>query len=306
MLRKIFLMTVLSTATFSVMACDICGSGVGSGYIGLLPEFSKKIIGLRYRHNTLKTHIGAGGRTTYLTTDETYRTAELWGGWTIGNKLRIMGSLPVNFNEKKNSETNASREGLGDASVLGYYRILDRKNSLSNKLLTQSLWMGVGIKLPTGKYEVTSKLQGAQDPNIFQLGTGSTDFTINAMYDVRLMDLGINATASYKLNTKNKEGYQYGNKLSTSAQAYYKFKISNSLTIAPNAGVLLETAQRDKDNGFISDVSGGHSICGTAGVELNFNRIAIGANAQNPLSQKLANGSVKAGNRIMFHVSFLF
>jgi len=306
MFKKIVLSIVLAATAIGAAACDICGSGVGSNYIGLLPEFNKKIIGLRYRHNTLTTHIGAGGQSSYLTTHETYQTAELWGAWSIGSRFRVMGSVPVNFNHKKNSEASNRRDGLGDVSLQGYYKMFDKRSSLGKNLLSQSLWMGAGVKLPTGKYEAPSKEPGVNDPNIFQLGTGSTDFSVNAMYDIRLMDFGVNTTLNYKLNTENSEGYRYGNKFSANLQAYYKFRIKDNLTVAPNAGALLEAAERDHDNGFRTDVSGGHSICGTMGFEVSFKRIAIGASAYHPLSQDLANGSVKAGDRAMLHVSLLF
>lgn len=44
------------------------------------------------------------------------------------------------------------------------------------------------------------------------------------MYDVRLMDAGINTNVSYKINTTNKYDYRYGNKLSANIPACYKFR----------------------------------------------------------------------------------
>src|ERR1700755_3241064 len=91
----------LSLAVYgNVAACDICGCGVGSYYTGILPEFRKNILGLRYRYNTLTTHLGPGGSVSYLTTTERFRTVDLWGGWSITPKFRLMGYVPLNFNEK--------------------------------------------------------------------------------------------------------------------------------------------------------------------------------------------------------------
>jgi len=84
--------------TLPVFSCDICGCGVGGNYIGILPDFVSKIIGVRYRHNALRTHIGAGGVAPYLTTREIYHNAELWGGWNINKKVRVMAVVPWSFN----------------------------------------------------------------------------------------------------------------------------------------------------------------------------------------------------------------
>lgn len=305
MKRRLLLLLVIVSLSFSANACDICGCGVGSYYIGILPEFNKKIFGLRYRHNTLRTHLGAGGQSTYLTTEEIYRTAELWGGWTIGKKFRVLGYIPVNFNEKQNQGTTYTKSGLGDIGVQGYYQLVDQRKTIGSKLLVHSLWLGAGLKVPTGKYDASQKDINQQTANIFQLGSGSVDFTMNAMYDLRIQDAGINLATSYKMNTVNGEDYKYGNKFNFNALVYYKFRVKDKVTIAPGAGIMHETGRHDKDHGFLVDVSGGNLTLGTLGAEVAFGKMAIGGNFQTPLKQNLANGFVRANNRLMVHVSFM-
>ena len=142
--------------------------------------------------------------------------------------------------------------------------------------------------------------------NLFQLGTGSIDFTANIMYDARLQDAGINIAAGYKINTRNKYDYRYGNKFNQSSQAYYKIRIKDKLTISPNAGILYETAAEDRDGKYEVAISGGRILLGTIGFETAFKNILVGANWQAPVSQNLANGSVAARNRAMLHFSLLF
>lgn len=297
----LFLTTVLPLLT---IACDICGCGVGNSYIGILPDFYKHIFGLRYRYNSMLTHVGVGGNYTYLTTKETYNTVEAWSGWNIGKKFRVMASVPYSFNERTNQGITNSKNGLGDITVSGYYQLLNNIHTVfGNKLLVQSLWIGGGLKMATGKYNPKDKNSTNDNANLFQLGTGSNDFNISAMYDIRLQDMGINVLSNYKITTVNKYDYQYGNKFNMNAQAYYKFRIKNKLAIAPNAGVQYETAKNDLDNGFKVTVSGGNLLLGTAGIETAFSKLAIGANIQTPFSQSLANGIVKANNRLMLHVA---
>jgi hypothetical protein len=298
------LMIIIALPMIS-QACEICGCGVGNQYIGILPDFRKHVFGLRYRYSSLYTHVGIGGASTYLTTKEKYNIVELYGGWNITDKIRLMASLPYAFNDKTNQGTTVSKNGISDIYLSGYYQLFNsRKTTAANKLLVQSLWLGGGIKLPTGKYNPSDKSNSTQNANLFQLGTGSTDFLLNAMYDVRLQDVGLNVSTSYKVNTANKYEYTYGNKFNINAEAYYKFSIKNKFTVAPNAGIQYENSAQDDDNGLSVEASGGNLLVGTIGVETSLSRISIGANYQTPLHQNLGKGIIKANDKCMVHISF--
>ncbi|PTS96773.1 hypothetical protein DBR11_18535 [Pedobacter sp. HMWF019] len=308
MKKKIMMALVLVMISITATrACDICGCGVGSYYLGILPEYNKRFIGLRYQHKTLRTHLGPFGERTPLTSDETYQSMELWGGWNIGSRFRILAFVPYNFNERESQTGNGRKNGLGDIALMGYYKLLDSKRTLGDRLLVQSLWIGGGIKVPTGKYEPSERLAISESPNNFQLGTASTDFTLNAAYDIRYNDLGLNANLNYKLNTENKYEYRYGNKFTGNILMYYKIRVANAVTLAPNAGVLYETAQKDVENKkYDVAVSGGYSLSAVGGLEVSLKRLSLGANYQNVRSQNLAGGRVHAGNRLMVHMSVPF
>ena len=302
-MKKYFVIALLFFVPCLSFGCDICGCGVGNNYVGILPDFSRHIFGLRYRYSSMFTHVGVGGITTYLTSKEKYNTTEAWGGWNITQNIRVMASVPYSFNDRINQGNTQSKNGIGDVNISGYYQLLNSKHTISRKLLVQSLWMGGGVKMATGRYNPLDKSSATDNANLFQLGTGSYDFSIGSMYDIRLQDAGINLTSNYKMNTRNRYNYRYGNKLNINSQAYYKFRIQKKLLLAPNAGVQYETAGMDNDNAFAVTVSGGNLLLATAGVETAFHKLAIGANFQTPIAQHLANGIVKANNRIMLHVS---
>ncbi|MCX2574368.1 transporter [Pedobacter sandarakinus] len=304
---KIIFTFALVVSTLSGFACDICGCGVGSYYIGILPEYNKRFLGLRYQYKTLRTHLGPDGGITPITANETYQSAEIWGGWNIGQKFRVLAFVPYNFNRRSTQDDIGTKQGLGDIAVMGYYNVFNQRGGLGDKLLVQSLWVGAGIKVPTGKYEPTERLAISESPNNFQLGTASTDFTFNIAYDVRLNDLGLNTNFNYKVNTENKYAYRYGNKFTANVLAYYKFRIAHAVTVAPNAGLLYETAGQDVEGKkYTVDVSGGYSLSAVGGIEIAMKGLSIGANYQNVRAQKLAGGRAFAGNRLMLHMSVPF
>lgn len=303
-MKPIFLFLLFCGLPFLSFACDICGCGIGNNYIGILPDFQKHIIGIRYRHNSMLTHLGAGGNSTHLTTRELYHTTERWSGWNITRKIRIMASVPYSIISKSNQGQTAQKNGLGDISLTGLYELLNKRTTTrQSRLLVQSLWLGGGVKLATGSYNPADKSTGSQNLNLFQLGTGSYDFNITAMYDLRLQDAGINLNSNYKINTVNRHAYQYGNKLTLNSQVYYKFRTKHKIMIAPNAGAQFETAETDLDNHLPVFASGGNLLLGTLGMEIVFNRFSVGANYQQPLSQQLANHVAKARNRFMIHMA---
>jgi hypothetical protein len=306
-MKKYIIILLLGVISLPTLACDICGCGVGSYYLGILPEYNKRFIGLRYQHKKLSTHLGPQGERSPLTSDETYQTAELWGGWNMGTRFRVLAFVPYNFNNRVAQTGNGYKSGLGDVAVMGYYNAFNKRSSVGYNLLVQSLWVGAGVKAPTGKYEPAERALSTESPNNFQLGTASTDFTLNAAYDIRLMDLGLNINANYKINTQNKYDYRYGNKLTTNALLYYKIRLFNAMTISPNAGLLYETSQQDVENAkYTVDVSGGHVVSAIGGLEANFNRYSAGINYQHVASQQLANNRVNAGDRLMVHFSVAF
>ena len=307
-MNKKYIMMLLFVLSFGVAkACDICGCGVGSYYLGILPEYNKRFIGLRYQYKSLTTHLGPSGERSPLTTDESYQSTELWGGWNIGKRFRVLAFVPYNFNRRESQTGNGNKNGLGDIAVMGYFKLFENTNTVHERLLVQSLWIGGGIKAPTGKYEPSERLAIQESPNNFQLGTASTDFTVNAAYDIRFNDLGLNTNVTYKMNTENTHAYRYGNKLTANALLYHKIRVANKFTVSPNVGVLYETAQKDVESKKYSvDVSGGNAVSAILGVECAFKNLSIGGNFQKIGSQNLAGGRVKAGNKMMVHVSLPF
>ena len=302
----VVVIVLISTKTAS--ACDVCGSGAGGGYMGLLPGFTKMFVSVRYSNNGLVSHIGPGGTSTYLTSNERFHVTELWGAVGIGKRFRITSFIPINSMVRSNGTGISKQTGIGDASFIGYYQLLNKERTTKNeKQFEQSIWTGLGAKLPTGVYNPSEKniSDGAQ--NSFQLGTGSIDATASVVYDVRVDKTGINTTVSYRLTSANTYGYKYGNKFTANVLAYHQIALSKGGAFVPNAGLLFEMSKKDqKVKGLEVWETGGYSAMSTIGLEYSYKRIGFGMNYQTAIAQNLGEGKLKAKDRAMAYVSFSF
>ncbi len=280
-MKKIFFGSLVITvfSLSKIQACDICGCGVNNYYIGILPQFNHKFFGVRYHFNYFNTHL-AGHPSQFR--KDFYQTVELWGGWNIGKKIQVLVLVPFNFN---------------------YQNSDDRTVNSNGKIISQQLWIGGGIKLATAKFDIEKN-----DPDVAsmanrQLGSGSTDALLNAIYNVHINKLGINTTASYKINSVNKDEYKFGDKLSVSSFVFYPIAFSKTI-ISPNLGLLYEHTKGSELQGGKIDLTGGSLMQGSVGAEISFNTIAIGFNAQLPITQNFAESQTKEKIKGMAHISF--
>ncbi|MEO0333200.1 MAG: hypothetical protein AAF223_16195, partial [Bacteroidota bacterium] len=52
-MKSIFALFILIITTVSSShACDVCGCSLGSNYFGILPQFDKHFVGVRWHHSS--------------------------------------------------------------------------------------------------------------------------------------------------------------------------------------------------------------------------------------------------------------
>ena len=126
---------------------------------------------------------------------------------------------------------------------------------------------------------------------------------LNAMYNIKIKKIGINSSASYKINTANSDDYSFGNKFSANSFVFYPIA-KGEFGIVPNIGMLYEQTASSKLVKEAVTQTGGHMLSTAAGLELSYRKISIGANVQLPLHQNFSEGQTEMNLKGMVHVSF--
>lgn len=303
-MKKKFIMTaLLLSSILTSYACDICGCGTGNYYIGLLPQFNQKFIGVRYQY---KYFTSSMKDMPDQFSKDWFQSTELWGGFNIGKKWQVLAILPYQFIHQKTDDGIMNSKGLGDAALMVNYKLFDLASTTSSKkLITQQLWIGGGIKLPTGKFNADVAAAEIIALANSQVGTGSTDFMLNLSHNLRISQFGLNTSFNYKINGANTDKYKFGNRFSASSFAFYAIS-KNKTVISPNIGLMYEHSSYNTLQKTRVQETNGYLIAASAGIEFGINKISVGANVQLPVAQNFASGQTKLGSRAMLHVSYSF
>lgn len=304
-MKKIFLLITITFISIASFACPICGCGVGNFYLGLLPNFKNHFIGVRYQYMSYNTQLKDDPS---QFGNDYYKTAEIWSGWSVGKKWQILTFIPYHFNTQNSDDGVKSENGLGDITLLGNYKLFHKTkmNTAKRSSTAQELWVGGGIKLPTGKYHLdpNNPDENLGDVNS-QMGTGSVDFLLNSTYNLHLNKFGINATVNYKISTSNNDHYEFGNKFTSYGFGYYMFN-THGFSILPNVGAMYEHADPNHSDNVKVDLTGGYVALAVTGLEVGYKMINVGTNVQLPFAQNFAEGQTVAKTRGMVHVTFSF
>ena len=273
--------------------CDACGCGAGNGSSGFESLLNPQFIGIKYfaQHYKAKENLF----TNELTQDQYFNTIQIWGKIPITEKLSIYGSLPFQFHEKKTLQGDIRINGIGDASLMGIYQILNSKNTF------HQLNGGFGVKIPIGKFD--EKGISGVNPS-FQLGTGSWDYqlAINYKFQKNLFALLINT--DYTIKTENKKHYQFGNQWNYALTGFQRIWRNENSIISGKLGLQGEVYDWNKQFGEVMPRTAGSALYGKIGFEASYKKWSIGSEVMLPAYTNLASGDIEAKSRFGLFVNF--
>ena len=300
LLYKLLFILLFSVSEISFACNGGCPSG--GGYLGIVPQFSKNFVGVRYRMRSFSNSSLAHGAESPAT-QHSFQTAELWGRFYPTKRIQAFVFLPFQMNTEKMGDKTNYVESVGDMSFIFHYNLINTGDSLDRDW-KHTLLLGIGTKLPTGKYQQRNA-EKQMYPVAFQPGTGAYSAIFSGMYTIRYEKIGLNANASYYYNGKNELDYSFGNSFAGSASLFYWLK-AGAVSILPNVGTYNETVQRDIDNGYYVNGTNGSLGYASFGTDVYVDRLAFSLNAQTRYFQNLPQRKQTNDLRLMGSVTILF
>lgn len=276
---SVLLFLIAFTSTPS-RGCDVCGCSLGGNYFGILPLYNKNFVGVRWSQARFHSYIQATQNLPAQHSEDTYQKFELWGRYYLGRRVQLFAFIPYVYNSMDGTDQKIYAHGIGDVSIVANYVMLNTGNQDTD--FKHMLLAGAGLKLPTGKFDLTD--QGKIINRNFQMGTGSLDVIFNAVYTVRYRQAGMNFETGYKVNTRNRDHYLFGNQYRASAQLFFWQK-AGPLSLLPHGGVYFEQAAMHKERAIYQVNTGGDAWLASGGLDIYVKRVTLGVNFQRPIAQ---------------------
>ncbi|MDO5969247.1 hypothetical protein Q4Q35_05450 [Flavivirga aquimarina] len=285
--------------------CDLCSCSTSSGSFGFGTLSNTNFIGLRYIYQNFESKDGIFENS--LTSMETFNTYQLWAQVPLNEKVFLSVNIPYQDLERKIDNTTESINGIGDGSVMGWYKLQFYKKqkdsvdfNMNREVSGHSLLFGIGLKLPTGKFE--EALADNVNPG-FQVGTGSFDGIFSMGYNYGKDKFGVNTLMSYYLKGENKNEYRFGNQFSYSMNFYTVFQ-KEKINIMPFIGFSGDIYDAIIQYGETLKDTDGNITNATIGSEVILKKIILGVNYTLPVHQDLFGGNVESKNRFSLYLNY--
>jgi hypothetical protein len=302
MIKRIFVVFCFTVACISTTrACDVCGCAASGIGIGLMTDYRSNFIRLSY----FDSHFSSNPEHGHLNSSDVFTRMSFSFRYSFKKlpKLKVIGEVPYGFNFRNDSGTETSIKGFSDTRLIVNYTLL---NTMAKNMKTAFyLEAGGGLSLPTGKYNADIVFD-ENLPENFNIGNGSLGyiFQMNAVLSHDKYGLLINT--NYQLNSHTKEGYHFGNQLSSQLAAFREFPVGE-FALIPNAGLLYERISSNAyKNGNTVPETGGEGLFFSSAINVKTEKWLAGVSYSLPIDHHYSGGAVDAGGKLAAHISYLF
>ncbi|GAA5222028.1 hypothetical protein GCM10025777_26590 [Membranihabitans marinus] len=234
--------------------------------------------------------------------EDHFQLLDLTAQYYLTDRLKLWANMSYRTNERYNSLEHQEVSGISDSRIMVNY-------SLVNNYLTKngSSWlvdMGLGLKIPTGKYN--PDIHDSNLPENFNIGNGHVGFLFQPRAVFTKNSYGIVFSNHNQINTASRDGYQYGSQFSAQL-TFFKEQSIWGLDWIPQLGLGSEYIQRDHyKNGNSVHGTGGKGVWAMAGLSVKWANYLIGVNHSLPMVQNYSQNEVEAQQRWAIQASFIF
>lgn len=285
---KFFLIAVLILPSLAIKACDGCGT-----FMGITPYDNQSSITLLHRYRYFggqygeKQSLFAANEPIFKFKSQTsspiaehhdshrehevFRTLEVRGRYFLSKRIEFNAILPYNANSENHNRSSNTVAGIGDINLFTAYHLIRK---LDQKTINQRLIVGLGVKLPTGKINVTND-EGIPFGILTQPGTGSTDGFVYVNYLMGYKKAGLSLSSTYKVNGENKNQESIANSATSFLNVFYKININETYKLFPSAQFAYEYTAGEKYMGVKTGEHGINNLMGGFGVDLFIKNITL-------------------------------
>lgn len=283
----------------SSMACDVCSGPSDASNMGILPQFQRNFIGIRYsckcfRSTQPKSILIPGNN---RSANEVTQVGELWGRYVFRKRFQVYAFLPIQKFTQKFSDSVFNNKGFGELSLSVNYMILNTGDSICDRF-KQALFIGVGVKFPSANYRKSIS-------DLMQIGSGSVDATVSINHTLRFAKYGFMSEGTYRFNGSGYGDFKYGKKLTISSKIFLLQKIKK-VSVLPNFGLTWEYSAKSRHHEIIQWNTGGSALLSGIGCDVFYKQLIFSMNAQQAVYQNLADGYLTSKIRMTAGVRLSF
>ena len=287
---------ILGLSSLSIMACDICGCAAGTNYLGVLPQFDRNLVGMRFQYSRAL-HPDGNYNNVDLSSvvfEDKYFLTEAWMRYYLSDRWQLFVTIPYGVNQRVESNRITTIEGVGDVRLNLNYTLVDYGDSITSDW-KNLLLIGGGLGLPTGKYQQRDNAQ-LMLPALFQIGTGAFSYQLNLNHTVRYRTWGLNTAALYRFRGENELSYDFGDQLGATLTLFYWGEFKKRYFM-PTIGIGYDHFAKDYQYDAVKKQTGGTIWNLNAGLDLYLGKFMINTFYQFPLQQDIPDSQpVTAGN----------
>jgi hypothetical protein len=276
--------------------CDACGCSASGGSMGFASMLNTNFIGIRYFNQSYKSTDGLYSNSPWYA--ENFNTIQVWARFPVVKNFQVSALLPYHFHNRETASGKQSISGIGDATVLGMYKIYQTHKD--STVLVHTLQLGGGVKIPFGKFDQANN--GSVNPS-YQVGTGSWDFLLATEYVLKRKQFGLNTMLNYVIKTENEKQYRFGNQFNYATTFFYLYE-KDKYSIAPQLGFAGEVYEDNYQLGQKVRNTAGDIFMGKLGFEIGKDKFSLGANVMLPIQQNLTGGNVEANYRWSLNLNY--